>query len=480
MWEEKLIYPGGSSQGRAGGLGPACTALVAGDETILFDSGMEILEARKSGFPDLDTLKGRQVSTMVISHSHLDHVGGLHRLEEKNVFKEGTEIFVSPQTREITKRIMYQNWREGICASFGDYVRISSRFKKIPLGEFEILPNVMAFCGAAGHLPGALYLIVKLPSGLKVLFCGDLSWQEQEIVGGTSLPDDIPDEWLPDIIAVTDLTNPEIVPFDRELTIGQIVERAKKGISEGRKIIFGTFANGKEQLLALALVKAGIRPVYADGSGVEYFRIYNENRWSPKDKIFSLEGIEFINGNDGRRKAILESPGPCVIVTPAGMGDGGPIRFYLQRGLSDEKFDFIATSYLAPGCTLDRLLKKSRERDQNGRATFILDNDGQKEVYQLNCSTGHFRLSGHSGLGETAEMMKKITDRRAKVLGEDNRKMKVVVLTHGTDEGKKIAASVLSDFAESVLCGQIGTVIDLKYFSPGCTKSGELEKEALC
>ena len=461
---ERLLYLGGSSfNTKNDGLGLSSVALQIGDQVIGVDCGLEILPKGRYGLPDFSLLRSGNLKllTLILTHSHLDHIGGVGQASENGMFAQDAVIWASPQTNAILPSVLHETWSRGLGQDYYSDVNLPLDMRKnIPLGEFEILPGIRAFTGAAGHIPGALYLIIETPSGKKILFCGDNGWHEQEVVSGSFLPDDVPDSWLPDIIAMTDLTNPSLTKFDYELEGDRLTNHAINSLRAGKIQFYAGFAIGRVQNLALRLVKAGIRPVYVDGSGVQNFKIFKENRWSPKDKKFSLDGVEFIEHGTAQREGLLARGGPLVIVTPAGFGDGGPIRYYLEKGLENPNFEFIATSWLLPGCTMDKLLQKVERRKETGRATHIVLEDeygnrkNRKKRHEVKCDAYRFHLSAHGGLGETVEMVKKIVSRRGKNLEK-------IVATHGTQESKRLAMNVFRPFADSVISGQIGTVISL-------------------
>jgi len=457
---ERLLYLGGSSLNKNDGLGPSSVALQIGDKAIGVDCGLEILPAGKYGLPDFSLLKSENLkfSALILTHSHLDHIGGVGQASESGMFAENAVIWGSPQTNAILPFVLDETWSRGVGQSYYRGVNIPVGLSKnIPLGEFEILPGVRAFTGAAGHIPGALYIVIETPSGKKILFCGDNGWHEQEIVGGSTLPDGIPDSWLPDVIAMTDLTNPSLTSLDYELEVGRLVRHVDESLAKKKIVIIAAFANGRAQNVALALARAGIKPVYADGSSVENFKIFKNSRWSLKDKEFSFDGVEFIENGNARRENLLTEGGPLVVVTPAGFGDGGPVRYYLEKGLGGTSFEFVATSWLMPGCTMDRLLQKVETRRKSGRLVRLALEDEfgvNKTSFEVKCEAHHFHLSAHGGLGETVEMVKKVVARRGKNL-------EVIVLTHGTRESKRLAVNAFRPYTDSVVYGQIGTIINL-------------------
>lgn len=455
--EEKLIYLGGSSVGERDGPGLSSTVIQLGERAIMVDCGLEILTSGQYGLPDFANLasRGIKISAAVLTHCHLDHVGSTGVASEQDVFESGAGIYGAPQTNAWLPMVLNETWGRGVGKGYPS--RVFDMLKTIPHGEFEILPGVLAFTGAAGHVPGALYVIIKTLSGKKILFCGDMSWHDQETVKGSLLPDDLPDCWLPDIIAVTDLTNPSLTKFDYELEMSRLSNHAIESLAKNRIVVFAAFAYGRTQNLTQALAKAfadaGLQyPVYADGSGTDIFRVFRENRWSPNDREISFGGIKLVGANGvkkGRqREELLAGGGPLVIVTTAGFGDGGPVKNYLERGVENPNFEFIASSWLLPGCTMDWLIKKVQKRTKTGSKVFLelKDDQNTRETMRLEvrCEASRFRPSAHGGLSDNVEMTKKIAARRSK-------KLEAIMLTHGSQESKRAAAPVLGQYADSII-----------------------------
>src|SRR3989344_3783105 len=227
--KEMLIYLGGSSLSKNDGLGPASTVLQIKDYLLAIDYGLEFLENDGYGFPNHNILNGRKISDVIATHTHLDHVGGLALGEDYNAFEKKARVFGSPQTNAIIPIHLDQTFSR-VGQSYNSVIKIEERLTKLPLGEFEIIPGVKVFIGPAGHINGACYIIVRTESGLKICFLGDHAWHDQDTVGPSSFPDDIPDEWLPDILAQIDLTNPKETEFDYEFEMGRIAQHAKESI----------------------------------------------------------------------------------------------------------------------------------------------------------------------------------------------------------------------------------------------------------
>lgn len=456
--DERLVYLGG---GTKKGPGLSCTVLQMGGRLVMIDCGIEILEEnRRYRLPDFSILGDTRISTLINTHAHLDHIGGVGAVSERMILKSGAKIYGSPQTNAWLYSVVMETWCRGVGSDY--YMsnnRVLDMLQDIPFGEFELLPGIPAFTGAAGHVPGALYIIIRTPSGKKILFCGDNSWHDQVVVKGSRLPDDIPDNWLPDIVAVTDLTNPSLTKLDYGLEMSRLVGFVVDELKKGKSVLLPAFAYGRGQSVALdlapVLTKLGLGPVYVDGSITDVFTVFMKHRWSPNDREFSLDGLEFIVEGKKRTK-LLSRGGPLCIVAPAGFGNGGPMRYYLERGINDLNCVFIATSWLLPGCTMEQLLQKVHKRNETGKKVYmkIKDENNEREELMLEvlCDAVQFRPSAHGGLGDNADMIKKIVARRGK-------KLELIGLTHASHETKQTAAGVLSQFAGSIISASPWTMI---------------------
>ena len=141
------------------------------------------------------------------------------------------------------------------------------------------------------------------------------------------------------------------------------------------------------------------------------------------------------------------------------MGDGGPVRYWLEQGLEREDFAFVGVGFATPESTLGKLyeIQETRKKDPAKKAYIKLEDDrtGRKQRYEVVADLAKFRLSGHGGLGHLTQMCEKIIHRRK------NRKMTAVGLTHGNRRSKNKAATILSEYAETVYYGDPGMIFSL-------------------
>lgn len=464
---ERIIFPGGSSWQE--GLGPKCAVLATDEWNLMLDCGTEFipwpkgtddltrkLYRRCTVGPNLRILEKvgvKSIDALILSHSHLDHAAATPLLER--YFTNGAKIYGSPHTAAIIKKGFYDTLRfspyfyREIMGPLGVDDCLQRR-GIMQVGVNTIPPGIEFRIGEAGHIPGAAYIIVKLPSGKKVLDTGDICFHNQPVVLGSLIPDDLPDEWLPDSIIGTDLTNPSLREFSWEEESERLNGRVKVALGEGKTIIIGAFENSRGQNIAIELARAGLSP-YIDGGIRQIFDIFREYAaWSPRCVPMSIENICKVKSEEHRQE-LMQNGIPKVIVTTSGMGDGGPIESYFEYGLSRDDFLFLSSSYLAPGSKLARLLGASK---RGAAEVNIGDEEDKKVKIPLRAKIEDFHFTAHGNLRDLVALAAKLVLRRGKILDE-------IFIAHGTYEAKRAAAELLAPFAKSVIFGNIGTVYEL-------------------
>lgn len=440
-----LAYLHGVPTDNEHGLGGAATlfkTIACGiRRLILIDDGLESVQGEGYRRPDISSVEKKSIDAVVLTHGHLDHIGDLLFSYLSGIFKDDFVIWGSSQTREILALALDETWQRNLdSGSYDNVIKILDHFRVIPCRqEFEIVPGVLAYAVPAGHLPGALCIIIRTEDGKNVMFMGDTAWHNMGIVLGSKIPDDIPDEWLPDVLAVTDLTNPDLSLFDYELEKQWYIDFLIQKINEDKIVVNILFSVGKGQNMSIYARDSGIAPVYIDGSVTTFFNIFAQHHWSDLDLPISANGIVPIDGKRINRQTLLEGGGPLLINTPSGMGDFGSAPWYLVQGLPNPKFVIVKTGYASPTSQLGRLMKARKE----GATEFnVVDNNGRITTVPIEAEIEEFRMTSHGGLHGLNVMCEKIVKRK-------KRKFELIVGTHASKAGVRTAATVLRPHVKS-------------------------------
>lgn len=480
----RILYPGGSEKHDS--IGAAGTLIETKDWLLMIDCGVE-LHRNEALPPDFSIIPdGRKISAVIDTHSHADHTEGIPLLKLENRLEDTAPVLGSHQTSIMMQWIIDESIRHQNLYNLLAYHVLPHR-RVIPgPGIIHPVHGCEVSVGPAGHIPGALYAIVRAPASggrmANILITSDVTLDpehDQPIVGPSDLPDDIPEEFINRhdlfIIAGTDLTNPWMEPFRWQKEMDDLKALIREELKQKKiAVVFG-FAQGRTQNLMLELrdlpeLREAGRPVWIDGSIPMVSEVYRSHRWSAKDKPFTMENIEPIRDR-AMRQEIFGKKGPQVIVTTAGFGEGGPAEFYLggdeeagiPPGLERDDVAFFCTGYLPEEgrmMQLMRLLERARQRGIKAPPYFLTPPKGeggeQRPGRWIKVRAGIHRkhLSAHSGAGSAVRMAQKIAARRGK-------KSDLIVLTHGLHKTKVQIARFLQEFADGIVHGNMNTVINL-------------------
>lgn len=153
------------------------TVITTGTETVLFDTGNgeNGFVARPNGGWLAKELgpagfRPEDISVVVLSHGHPDHVGGL--------IENGKPLF--PNARYVIGSVEYDYWApegkfsgelEKLASVFrANTTSIAGRFSMIKPGD-DVVPGIRAI-EAFGHTPGHLAFMIE-SAGTRILFWGD-------------------------------------------------------------------------------------------------------------------------------------------------------------------------------------------------------------------------------------------------------------------------------------------------------------------
>ncbi|KPQ40910.1 MAG: mRNA 3-end processing factor [Candidatus Methanoperedens nitroreducens] len=205
------------------------------------------------------------------------------------------------------------------------------------------------------------YILKKINRPL--FYTGDMNTIRTELQNGadTEFPDS-------DILLI------ESTYFGRDHTPRKILEERfiasiRETIESGGRAIIPAFGIGRTQEIMLMLKKHGLY-AYVDGMGVDVFNLIKRSPENVPD-IKKLENA-FVSTNIVKREdreAIINEP--SIIVTSAGMLNGGPVLYYIDEIFDDPKSKIHLTGYQAEDTNGRRALES--RYIENGKRTVRLN-----------------------------------------------------------------------------------------------------------
>lgn len=331
---------------------------------------------------------------VLVSHGHLDHCGAVPNLMYLN-----PEVFMTPPTAEFTfllgkDTLKLAESTLSRVAPFDpeDLQKLARRTQKKDYGEIFKTHGYKACFYNAGHIPGASGIYLELESkqesksgsGTSLFYTGDFNLEETRLVPGA--------EKFPEadvLILESTYFGEDHIP--RKETEKRFIESILDTLEMGGTALIPAFAIGRTQEILMLLDAHGIR-AYVDGMGRDVYKIlkkYPEYLKNP-DLLDQAFGRAF-SVNDRQRESVLKKP--SVIVTTAGMLNGGPAMYYLSKLYKDPKSKILLTGYQVEG-TNGRLALEHRVVET------------ENDVLTLKPKVEQYDFSAHSGDIELKKLVK--------------------------------------------------------------------------
>lgn len=343
------------------------------------------------------------LNAVVLSHAHEDHTGDVWKLRTQgyngNYFgteptKEILDLDLQQaasrefdRVKKLNESIRGQRDKTGKYIDFQQPLfsyehakEIRERFQGLKYGTtVQLSKNVKATCYEAGHMIGSaqiLYEIEDRGRKIKVLSCVDLGRNDIDtpIIRNpeTKFPEGID-------YCFIESTYGAQKHQDRQLAKDQLEEEILKGISDGKKILIGTFAKQRSQW-----VLDDFYQMYKKGKLPSDFKVYfdcpsaigvNRIMIRHPECLDELAKADFKNRSENPFKfpnlrvvqsrteseALDSLPGPYALVSASGMWNMGRITRHLRFCIEDPNAVLLQTGYQAKG-TIGKLLEEGKEQ----------------------------------------------------------------------------------------------------------------------
>ncbi|HLD80805.1 MAG TPA: MBL fold metallo-hydrolase [archaeon] len=363
------------------------------------------------------------VDAVIVSHAHLDHSGNI----PSKFAKSGkTLAYSTPPTLDIAHLL----WLDSLKISRADQVYLpfdeleitAANQNAFTLGykkELPITDNTVLKFHDAGHIPGsALTALHSNVNGrdVSVMYTGDFHLQDTRLVKGAKLPSEEFD------VLITESTYADKDHPPRNETEKAFLEDVEAVIENDGTALVASFAVGRCQELIhlLASERFGV-PIYLDGMGQkacqivlrypEFVRDYRELK-KAIDKTIWVKHMRM-------RQKLAKDNEPKIIITSAGMLNGGPVVFYLKHHAKDPNSKVFLTGYQVAGTNGRRLLDTG---------SVVIDG----EEVSVKMKAQKYDFSAHAGKKELQALVKKVNPEK-------------LICVHGDPKNTK----ALKEWAES-------------------------------
>lgn len=379
--------------------------LLKGKDNILLDYGLKLNPTTKTAAdlempsktehprPVKDPLNG-----VILSHAHLDHSGAVPSLYKS----ANAPLFLTEATLQLSNLL----WKDTLkiakltgedCGFKQQHVDDTNNsafyidYKK----PIQITDNTTITFFDAGHIVGSIMPLVEMDKK-KILYTGDFRGSESQMFKGY-------DKKLPQVdYLITETTYGDEVHKNRKEQEKVLIEEIKETIDNRGIVILPAFAIERSQELISILDRYNIQvPIYLDGMAKTATTIFSQYPAHFNDFLRfkkAVERVEYIK-NQKKRDKIISKQEPCIIITTAGMLEGGPVLYYIRELGDDPRNRIILTGYQVEGTNGRRLLEKNK--------IYI---DGK--VYSPRAKITKHSFSGHAGKDELLELVKKVNPKK--------------------------------------------------------------------
>ena len=288
---------------KQGGIGANSLYLQIGGLKILVDCGLNPKTPGVGALPDLSLLRGVELDLIIITHCHLDHIGGLPVVMRQH---PKTKVLLTQSSRMLIEKMLHnsanvmqkQKKEENIPGyplfTHNEIDGLVNRFIGLPFkklkkikgkqGEIELMFH------PSGHVAGAT--AVEIHSGDRDIFLtGDVLFENQRTLKGAEFPLGHFDTL---IIETTRGITERAYGKERVHEIARLIDLINDTIANGGSFLLPVFALGRMQEL-LSVFHDARRfgrliecPIFAAGLGIGLSELFDEVSRKTKDVQFNL------------------------------------------------------------------------------------------------------------------------------------------------------------------------------------------------
>ncbi|KAL9708703.1 endoribonuclease ysh1 [Leucoagaricus gongylophorus] len=326
-------------------VGRSCCVLQYRGKTIVCDTGVHPAYSGLASLPFIDDLDWSTVDAILITHFHLDHAAALTYITEKTTFKDGKgKVYMSHPTKALHKFMMQDFVRTSSSSSDALFSPLDMQISLasiIPVSAHQLItvcPGISFIPYHAGHVLGACMFLIDIV-GLKILYTGDYSREEDRHLVKAELP-----PIRPDVLIV-------------ESTYGVHTGESR----EEKELRFTNLVHSiirRDEYWKKHPDLHNVPVYYASGLAKKcmavfqtYIHTMNANirsRFARRDNPFVFKHISNVPQTRGWERKIADGP-PCVVLASPGFMQVGPSRELFELWAPDARNGLIITGYSIEG-----------------------------------------------------------------------------------------------------------------------------------
>jgi metallo-beta-lactamase family protein len=432
-----------------------------------YEGGIELAENENFPFDPFE------IDVVVLTHAHIDHSGNLPTLVKAGF---GGQILCTYPTSDLTQLLLSDS--VNIFLRKQEKKRGRGKFRKhqfinnqplylhrhvndtadriVPIAfgkEFKINENISLTLIQTGHLLGAAaaHFTIRDEEQIKTIaFTGDIGRKNYPVLNDP--------EYLPEtqyLVCESTYGGRQHTKTDNIHDV--LVKTIKEAcIDQPGRLIIPAFSVGRTQSLVFSLNKIFSNgdlppiPIFVDSPmanmATDIYRKHHQYVSEEARSFYNKNGDEFEFENLSYVKELKESKEisdhfePCIIISSAGMLEGGRIQDHLFHNIQNFYATILFIGFCAKGTLGSRLLRGDSIVNIKGRELSVFASIKRTDL-----------LSGHGDHDDLMNYIKEIP----------NNSLKQVFLVHGETENMEALKSALSDEKFNVVIPKKGLVFEL-------------------
>jgi metallo-beta-lactamase family protein len=337
----------------------------------------------------------REITTLVLSHAHIDHSGNIPTLVKQGF---AGEVVCTGATRDLAEIMLedsagiqekdaeYLNKKRAKKGSQGhgevveplytveDARRAAEQFRGVPYNyPVEVARGVRVEFRDAGHILGSASVAVTIDVNggppRRLSFTGDVGRAGMPIIRD-------PEPCPPGDIAITETTYGDRVHPPIEDQSARLASIVKRTADRGGKLIVPAFSVGRTQNLVYYLHELFLRgalpslPIYVDSplssKATMVYRAHpecydDETRHAfleERRDPFGFKRLTYITSVE-LSKALNDKKGPCIIIASSGMCEAGRILHHLKNNIGDARNTVLIVGFQAENTLGRRIVERA-------------------------------------------------------------------------------------------------------------------------
>ncbi|KAJ0088336.1 hypothetical protein Patl1_32524 [Pistacia atlantica] len=393
-------------------VGRSCVYMSYKGKSILFDCGIHPAYSGMAALPYFDEIDPSTIDVLLITHYHLDHAASLPYFLEKTTFKG--RVFMTHATKAIYKLLLTDYVKvsklsvEDMLFDEQDINRSMDKIEVLDFHQTVEVSGIKFWCYTAGHVLGAAMFMVDI-AGVRVLYTGDYSREEDRHLRAAELPQFSPDICIIESTYGVQLHQPRHIPF----ALGRAQELL---------LILDEYWSNHPGLHNIPIY-------YASPLAKKCMAVYQTYILSMNERIRN----QFANSNPFKFKHIsplnsmedFNDVGPAVVMASPGVLQSGLSRQLFDIWCSDKKNACVIPGYVVEGTLAKSIISEPKEVTlMNGLTA------------PLNMQVHYISFSAHADYAQTSTFLKELMPSN-------------IILVHGeSHEMGRLKMKLLTEFAD--------------------------------